>query len=70
VGKDKTHLKLQISDGRTVFDAIAFRMGHWAENMPSRLDLLYSYDINTFNGRTTVQLMVRDIQPYEPDPFA
>lgn len=70
VGKDKTHLKLQVSDGRTVFDAIAFRMGHWAENMPSRLDLLYSYDINTFNGRTTVQLMVRDIQPYEPDPFA
>jgi len=67
VGKEKTHLKLQVSDGRTVFDAIAFRMGHWAENMPSRIDLLYSYDINQFNGRTTVQLMVRDLRPYEPD---
>jgi single-stranded-DNA-specific exonuclease len=67
VGKDKNHLKLQVSDGHTVFDAIAFRMGHWAENMPSRIDLLYSYDINHFNGRTTVQLMVRDIKAYDQE---
>ena len=63
VGKDDTHLKMTVSDGRITFDAIAFRLGHWHEKMPKRVDLMYSYEVNEFRGRKTLQLNVKDLKP-------
>jgi hypothetical protein len=37
-------------------------MGHWAEQMPARVDLLYAYERNMFQGRETLQLNVRDLR--------
>jgi len=65
VGKDNSHLKLTVSDGQITYDAIAFRQGMWIEAMPSEIDLLYTFETNEFNGRETLQLNVRDIQPSE-----
>lgn len=62
VGKDSSHLKLSISDGNITFDAIAFRLGFWANQMPKRIDLLYRFEMNEFNGRKTLQLNVQDIK--------
>ncbi|HIE57997.1 MAG TPA: single-stranded-DNA-specific exonuclease RecJ [Anaerolineales bacterium] len=62
VGKDNSHLKMTVSDGNISFDAIAFRMGEWAEKMPARVDLLYRFEFNEFNGRKTLQLNVQDIK--------
>ncbi|HBY09526.1 MAG TPA: single-stranded-DNA-specific exonuclease RecJ, partial [Chloroflexi bacterium] len=62
VGKDNAHLKLSVSDGHVTFDAIAFRLGEWANQMPQRIDLLYRFEINEFNGQRTFQLNIRDIQ--------
>jgi single-stranded-DNA-specific exonuclease len=63
VGRDNAHLKMIVSDGRITYDAIAFRQGHWLEKLPSRIDLLYSFEINEYNGRVTLQLNVHDIKP-------
>jgi single-stranded-DNA-specific exonuclease len=63
MGSEKQHLKLVVSDGRITYDAVAFRMGHLAERLPGRIDLLYAFERNFYNGRVTLQLMVRDIKP-------
>jgi single-stranded-DNA-specific exonuclease len=63
VGKDNAHLKLTVTDGWITFDAIAFRQGYWLENLPQRIDLLYTFEKNEFNGRSYLQLNVRDLKP-------
>jgi single-stranded-DNA-specific exonuclease len=61
VGRDSAHLKLVVTDGRVTYDAIAFRLGGWLDHMPPKVDLLYTFETNEFNGRTTLQLNVKDI---------
>ena len=64
VGSDGKHLKLAVRDPRTRtgMDAIAFRMGEWYGNLPSRVDLAYAVEINEFNGRKSLQLNVKDMR--------
>jgi single-stranded-DNA-specific exonuclease len=63
VGKDKSHLKLSVTDGRITYDAIAFRQGHWHDQMPIYIDLMYYFEVTEYNGRTYLQLNVRDLKP-------
>lgn len=63
VGSEGRHLKLVVSDGRITFDAIAFRQGDWFDHLPERVDLLFTFEMNEFNGRQTLQLRVLDIKP-------
>jgi len=63
VGKEKQHLKLKVTDGRNTVSAIAFRMGHLEKDLPARIDLLYSFEKNEFNGQIEPQLNVKDIKP-------
>lgn len=62
VGKDNTHLKLVVTDGGITFDAIAFRLGHLQSELPKQVDLLYTFESNEYNGRTSLQLNVRDLK--------
>ncbi|MFN2195014.1 MAG: single-stranded-DNA-specific exonuclease RecJ [Anaerolineales bacterium] len=63
VGTDGAHLKLSVTDGLVTYDAIAFRLGRWLDKMPNKIDLLYTFELNEFNGRTNLQLNVKDIKP-------
>jgi single-stranded-DNA-specific exonuclease len=63
VGADSKHLKLAVSDGQVTYDAIAFRMGAWASELPARVDLLYSFERNSYNGFESLQLNVKDLKP-------
>ena len=65
VGAEARHLKLTVSDGQIVYDAIAFGMGEWLGRMPAAIDLMYRFETNEFNGRTSLQLNVRDLKPAE-----
>ncbi len=64
VGADRKHLKLQVRAPRSpiFWDAIAFRMGEWYDVLPHRVDLAYAVEINEFNGRSSLQLNVKDIR--------
>jgi single-stranded-DNA-specific exonuclease len=65
VGRDDSHLKLTLTDGRITFDAIAFRLGHWNDQMANRIDIAYAFEVNVFNGRSTLQLNIKDIKKTE-----
>lgn len=68
VGREGAHLKMSISDGFITYDAIAFGQGHWQEKMPPRIDLMYTYEVNEFNGRVNLQLNIIDMKAAgEPD---
>lgn len=62
VGADGQHLKLSLTDGKIYYDAIAFRQGHRADGLAERLDILYQFEQNEYNGKTTLQLNIRDMK--------
>jgi single-stranded-DNA-specific exonuclease len=63
VGKDQTHLQMEVTNGRAGFKTIAFRQASWATQMPQYVDIVYSINVNEWNGRRTLQLMIKDIRP-------
>ena len=74
VGKTQEHLKLTLADPRyhqdrqlhspVIVDAIAFQFGALANELSigDHIDIVFAYEINTYNGNQTIQLNVRDIQ--------
>lgn len=50
------HLKLRLSSPAGDFDAIRF---FYADNVPARICAVYSLDVNEYNGRSNLQLIVR-----------
>jgi single-stranded-DNA-specific exonuclease len=70
VGQEGAHLQMRLSSGNggnthQLLPAIAFRQGAWADGMPQMIDLVYSINLNEWNGRRNLQLMVQDIRPAE-----
>jgi len=63
IGADAKHLKLLLEDedGYT-HDAIGFRLGEWQKKMPPRVDILFTYEVNEYNGRIGYQLNLKDIR--------
>jgi single-stranded-DNA-specific exonuclease len=56
------HLKLKLSCGGRSFDAIGFGLAEKAE-CGACVDLLFSPGINVWNGKSSLQLMVKDLRP-------
>lgn len=55
------HLKLTLVDGSSRIDAIGFNM---AEKLPSGpIDAAFTLQQNTWNGRTSLQLNLKDVRP-------
>ena len=62
VGAEGGHLKLTLTDGRVSMDAIAFRLGHLLPDLPALVDVMFTFEANEYNGRTSLQLNVKDIK--------
>lgn len=62
VGAEKQHLRLTVSGGSVHYECIAFRQGHWYGKLPEKVDLLFRFEANEYNGVTSLQLNVRDIR--------
>jgi single-stranded-DNA-specific exonuclease len=63
VGADAKHLKLTLSDKGVVYDAIGFRLGSLQPDLPNRLvDVMYTFETNEYNGRTSLQLNLKDVK--------
>lgn len=65
VGQDGAHLKLDLSSGGVGLPAIAFRQGEWAGRLPRLIDIVYTINVNEWNGRRSLQLSVQDIRASE-----
>lgn len=65
VGTNHLKLSLQQVGSNVVFDAIAFQQGEHFPLIENKgmFDVCYHIDENTFNGRTTLQLVIKDIRP-------
>lgn len=63
VGADSKHLKLSLEDEKGfTHDAIGFRLGDWHKAMPARVDVLFTYEPNEYNGRVNYQLNLKDLK--------
>ncbi len=63
VGADAKHLKLLLEDDKGyAHDAIGFRLGEWQKKMPPSVDILFTYEVNEYNGRIGYQLNLKDIK--------
>jgi single-stranded-DNA-specific exonuclease len=63
LGEGGKHLKLKVlSDHRVLYDAIGFQMAALAPEPNSRVDILYSFELNFYNGKASFQLRLRDLK--------
>lgn len=63
VGADAKHLKLFLEDEQGMsHDAIGFRLGHLQPELPERVDIMFSYEINEYKGRVNYQLNLKDVK--------
>lgn len=66
VGKEQEHLKLELVDAscENVINGIAFRMFAYNQHLKAMnpLDICYTLEENTFNGNTSIQLLIKDIK--------
>lgn len=62
MGSNKNHLKLVVEDTQhNTYDCIWWSKGDISLTSGDRLDIAFCPQINTFNGSTTIQLILQDI---------
>ncbi len=61
---DGKHLKLSLKDEGAVIDAIGFNMGYLVDDflLGDKVDVLGNLEINSFNGRESVQINLKDLR--------
>jgi single-stranded-DNA-specific exonuclease len=65
IGRDASHLIFKVAKEDMVFDAVAFSFADlYLPLMKStRVDIVFTLDLNVWNGRENLQLKIRDIKP-------
>lgn len=63
VGKNGGHLKLKLKKDEKIFDAIAFGFAEPFGNLTlgDSVDIVYNLEINSWQGRKTLQLKIKDM---------
>lgn len=66
MGTQGQHLRLQLRQGGTTWEAVAFNQS-WPEGVGERgrIDVAYSPEVNTYNGRQRLQMRVLDMRAAE-----
>jgi single-stranded-DNA-specific exonuclease len=65
IGKDKEHVKLSVKQKSTIsFSAIGFWLSEKFDKIinQSSFSMAYTVDQNTWRGKTSVQLKIKDIK--------
>jgi len=62
VGRERTGVKMTLSDGTAVWDAIAFG-GVATDHLSAPIDVVYSLKGGEWQGRRRLELMVKDLRP-------
>jgi len=66
IGKDGAHLRMRLSSGSELRNAIGFRMGERAANMPEVIEAVVGLSINQWQDRRSVQCELKQLQAYMP----
>lgn len=59
----ENHLKLTLTDGRVLWDGIAFGMGDQTEDLAPRIDVVYSPQVREWRDEEQLQLRIEDFKP-------
>jgi single-stranded-DNA-specific exonuclease len=65
IGSEKTHLRFKVPYAQ-VYQAVAFNQAQWYNEWlfkHTKFDLAFTIDINSYNGKETQQIMVKDMRP-------
>ena len=62
IGAGNSPRLVNVSARNIAFDAIAFRLGHLQPSLPPRVDVMFTLEVNEYNGRSSLQLNVKDIK--------
>ncbi|MBM4424070.1 MAG: single-stranded-DNA-specific exonuclease RecJ [Chloroflexi bacterium] len=62
IGADGTHLRLAFSDGERSVNAVAFKQAYWLKDMPKRVDVVFTLGIDEWQGKSRVQMNVKDMR--------
>lgn len=64
MGAQKNHLRLRLSDGINVFNAVGFGMGEMVDKLPlgTVVSIAFNMNINVYQGSENLQLMLKDIK--------
>ncbi len=64
VGRDSSHLKMKLEQGGVSMDAIAFGFGDIYPSLSPgiMIDVVFSLDMNVWNGISNLQLKIKDIK--------
>ena len=62
VGSENQHLKLILDAGGQARDAIGFRLGSCASSLGDRVDLVYTLQVNEWNGDSRLQFHLLDVR--------
>ena len=64
LGKTKTHLKLEVTDGKgNIFEVLGWGFGEWVNDMPECIDIIYHIESSTFAGQTKLVLQLDALKP-------
>jgi single-stranded-DNA-specific exonuclease len=63
VGNGSKHLRLKLRQGGVVWRAIGFDLGHLAGEVTRHIDIVYSFSVDRWGGRDTLQLSILDFAP-------
>ena len=63
VGSRDEHLGLKLRQEGTIWDAIGFRLGNYAQEITSFLDIVYNVEIHRWNGKEWLRLNLLDFAP-------
>jgi len=65
MGSEKNHLRMTVANDKGFsIGVVAFKQGYWADAMPEKIDIIYNFELNEFNGKVSFQLNIKDIHPY------
>lgn len=66
LGAGGEHLELRLREHGATWRAMGFRLGGRIDEVPDRVDLVYTIGMDRFNGDGLLQLRIRDWRPAEP----
>lgn len=69
MGKGEEHIKISVSDGDRIYDAVAFNVGEAYTGIQQRevLDLAFTLEKNSFKGIDSIQMMIKDMRRERTD---
>jgi len=62
IGRDGASLKLKLTDGAAIWDAFAFRQGLQPEQVPDRIDVVYTMQSDVWKNQRRMRLLVEDLR--------